>query len=123
MMETKNTNFFHNQPKFRQSRNNVMKITLEDGIVMTDFEDIKMDARNHFVELYTQREEADCSNINYMLEHIHSMVTNDENLDLNRPISEEEIFCNHMESKAREGLGTRMVYLSHLAFILEPNKL
>jgi hypothetical protein len=54
----KNTRFFHNQTKLRQSKNNVSKITLEDGTIVTDFAEIKTTTRNHFVELYTKKEEA-----------------------------------------------------------------
>jgi hypothetical protein len=59
-----------------------MKITLGDRTTMTYFEDIKLVAHNHFVELYTQREEENHSNIYSMLEHIPFLVTREENLDL-----------------------------------------
>jgi hypothetical protein len=59
----KNTKYFHNQAKYRQSKNNVANIILEDGINVTEFEDIKKAAKNHFADLYAQQEEADQSNI------------------------------------------------------------
>jgi hypothetical protein len=47
----KNTRFFHNQAKFKQSRNNVVNITLEDGSIVSKFEDIKKATKNHFANL------------------------------------------------------------------------
>jgi hypothetical protein len=58
---------------------------------VTDFSEIKTTSKNHFVELYTQKEEAIQVNITTMLEHITSMITNKENIELNHPISENEI--------------------------------
>ena len=59
-----------------------------DGTIMTEFKDIKSDTRNHFSELYTQREEENHLNINTILEHIPALFTREENWDLIRPISE-----------------------------------
>lgn len=87
----KNTKKIHNQAKYRQLRNNVSKVTLEDGTIVTDLTEIKNVARSHFEDLHTQREEATQSNIEAMLENIPSKITNVENSDLNRPISEVEI--------------------------------
>jgi hypothetical protein len=50
----KNTKFFHNQAKFKKMRNNVSKITLEDGTIVTEFAEIKTTTSTHFVKLYTQ---------------------------------------------------------------------
>jgi hypothetical protein len=97
----KNTNFFHNQAKYRQLQNNVSKITLEDGTIVTDFIEIKNVAKSHFEDLYTQREEANQINFETMLENIPSKITNAENFDLNRPILEDEIHSIHMESRSR----------------------
>jgi hypothetical protein len=69
----------------------VSKITLEDGTILTDFIEIKNDAKSHFQDLYTQREEANQTNFETMLENISSKISNAENSDLNRPISEDEI--------------------------------
>jgi hypothetical protein len=79
----KYTKKIHNQAKVRLDINNVSKIILEDGTMVTDFGEIKKTTRNHFVELYTQRDEATQANITSMLEHIPTMITNEENIDLN----------------------------------------
>lgn len=87
----KNTKFFHNQAKAQQSRNNVASITLENGTTMTDFEG-KAVAKVHFVDLYSQSEEANPYNVDFMLEHIPFIVTNEDNLNRTQPISKPEIF-------------------------------
>jgi hypothetical protein len=87
----KNTKHFHNQAKIRQRRNNVSKITLEYGTVITDFTKIKIASNSHFFELCIQQNDASQDNIVSMLEHIPSLIFNDENLELTLPISENDI--------------------------------
>jgi hypothetical protein len=51
-------------------------IILVDGTNVTESEYIKMAYKNHFVDLYTQQEGVDQTNILSMTEHIPSIVTN-----------------------------------------------
>jgi hypothetical protein len=90
---------------------------LEDGIVVTDFAKIKAVARTHFVYLHMQREEADHSNITTMLEHIPTKITNEEISNLNRPISEVEIFAAiwSLESDLKRILGFNSTFIKWVA--------
>jgi hypothetical protein len=69
----------------------VSKINLEDGTIITNFIEIKNVSNSHFVELYTQNNNANKDNIDSMQEHIPSMILNEENLELTQPITENEI--------------------------------
>ena len=61
---------------------------------MTDYAEIKNVARIHFEDMYMQREEASQSNIAAMIENIPFKISNEENFDLNTPISEVEIYSS-----------------------------
>lgn len=61
---------------------------------MTHYAEIKNVARLHFEDMYMQREEASQSNIAAMLENIPFKISNEENFDLNTPISEVEIYSS-----------------------------
>jgi hypothetical protein len=87
----KNTKFFHNQAKSRQRKKNVSKMALEDGTIVSDFSEIKDAAKSHFEKPYTLDNNASQDNLDTMLEHILSLISNEDNLDLTKTISEEEI--------------------------------
>jgi hypothetical protein len=58
-VKDRNTKFFHNQAKERQSRNNVSSIGLEDGSQVTYFANIKIVAKRHFADLFSMQEEVE----------------------------------------------------------------
>jgi hypothetical protein len=65
----------------------MMKITMGDRTTISDFEEIKSVSRIHYDALYTQSEETNTANIQFMLEHIPTLIAREENHDLKRPIS------------------------------------
>jgi hypothetical protein len=62
--------------------------------MVIDFAEIKTTTTNHFAELYTQKEEAIPINIFIFLEHIPSLITIEDNIEINPPIFENEIQTN-----------------------------
>jgi len=62
-----NKKIFHNKSHSRLIKNKVVVITLEDGSRLTEFANIKKVSQAHFVDLYSQRDEAEIGNVNSML--------------------------------------------------------
>lgn len=58
-----------------------------------DFGDIKKTAHNFFKDILTQRDAADMSNIDSLLEHIPAIIFKDENWTLNCPVEEAKVFA------------------------------
>jgi hypothetical protein len=67
----------------------VSKIALEDGTIVSDFSEIKDAAKSHFEKLYTLHNNVFKDNLDTMLEHILALISNEENMDLTKTISEE----------------------------------
>jgi hypothetical protein len=61
--------------------------------MISNFHNIKDATKNHFSSLYSKQDESEPSNVAYMLEHISSIITNEENIALNQPIYEADIFA------------------------------
>jgi hypothetical protein len=87
----KNTTFFHKQAKARQHRNSIDEIKKASGEIINSFEEIKTEATSHFKTLYTQDgEDNKAQRINFM-EHIPRIITDQDNQDLIKKITEEEV--------------------------------
>jgi hypothetical protein len=80
-----------------------VNITLEDGTIVTGFEDIKKATKNPLCRFIYAKEEAYQSNIISMLEHIPLIVSNDENLTSINPFLKQKFLHFHMDSRARQG--------------------
>jgi len=86
-----NTNFFHKQARTQLSRNNVKEVVLDYGTKILDFEALKEATTKHFHSLFTHQSKANPKNEVDLIEHIPTMITNEENSKLTRPIEEDEI--------------------------------
>jgi hypothetical protein len=88
----KNTAFFHRQAKAKQWINQVIEIKSQSGETISDFDQIKQQATKHFTELYSSEGDIDKELSNLFLSHIPHMISENDNLKLNKPVEEDEIF-------------------------------
>jgi hypothetical protein len=89
----RNTSYFHRQCRARLSQNHISEIASSDGTIHKGFEQLKEAAEKHFQSLYKE-EDSDCEEtISDYLSHIPSLVSRDDNADLMKLFTEEEI-CN-----------------------------
>jgi hypothetical protein len=89
----RNTAFSHKQTKDRARvlRNNVKEISLDDGIGIIDFQELKNATRTYFVNLFTEQDRVDPYVSIAMLENIPEVVLAANNTNLMKPIEEREI--------------------------------
>ena len=86
----KNTSFFHKQAQARKNYNSISEIQMQDQVIK-DFSGIKEAAHSCFKNLYSAPD-LDPVNPNiYPLLEIPSMINDDDNMMLNRPVSIREI--------------------------------
>jgi hypothetical protein len=83
--------FFRKQAKVRKWRNMVEEIKLQFGEVITYFEEIKKVASKHFEYLYAEEGEWNNELCGQFISHIPTLIK-ENNLELNKPVSEDEIF-------------------------------
>jgi hypothetical protein len=87
-----NTSFFHKQAQSRRKKNTVTSITSSTGQQLDSFDQVKEEAFHHFNNLYQQPiEEATNADVIDMLSNIPSIVSEHENNQLVKDITEEEI--------------------------------
>eukprot|EP00253_Pinus_taeda_P026917 PITA_26917 len=87
----RNTSFFHRQYRAKLSRNFITEIKTSTGQICKGFQQVKEAAESYFQNLYnldTQGEEADDADF---LSLIPSSISPEDNSDLCKPVSEEEI--------------------------------
>jgi len=86
--EDKNTSFFHNNIKIRRARNQIDKIIAE-GKEISEQEEIKKAARNHFKALLSAVPQT--SNNTDFLSPVERKITELQNGELDQDVTEEEI--------------------------------
>jgi hypothetical protein len=69
----------------------VKEVVLDYGTKILDFEALKEATMKHFHSLFTHQSKANPKNEVDLIEHIPTMITNEENSELTRPIEEDEI--------------------------------
>jgi hypothetical protein len=87
----KNTSFFHKQEKARQWRNRVEEIKSQSGELISSFEEIKKETSTHFGNLYAKDGEDNQEKSEQFIAHIPSLVSEEDNMELNKVVSEEDI--------------------------------
>jgi hypothetical protein len=85
----KNTVFFHRQAKVRRWTNQVNEIKTQSGESICDFDQIKQQATSHYNKLYSSEGDLDNDLSNHFLSHIPHLISEVDNLKLNKPIEEE----------------------------------
>eukprot|EP00253_Pinus_taeda_P002768 PITA_02768 len=86
-----NTTFFHRQFRARLSWNHISKTTSTDGTVAKGLSQVKEAAKTHFQQLYTKDGTGDEEISNDFLSQIPSLVNEENNSNLMKPFTEEEI--------------------------------
>jgi hypothetical protein len=87
-----NTSFFHKQAQSRRKKNTVTSITSNTGQQLDTFDQVKEEAFHHFNNLYQQpSSEETNADVLDMLANIPSVVSEHENNQLVKDITEEEI--------------------------------
>ena len=86
-----NTGYFHKQSKGRLSFNTIKELYDSNGNKIEGNEAIKRHIVQHFRNLYTDRDEMDPISQAELLSVIPSKISDDENEELMKPISEHEI--------------------------------
>ena len=87
----RNTSFFHRQCRARLSRNHISKITHDDGVVIKGQELLKHSTNMHFQKLFRDDGFFDEEVSKDFLNHVPSLVSNEDNYDLMKHFSEREI--------------------------------
>ena len=83
-----NIGYFHKQSKARLSYNTIKELYDSNGDKVEGKEAIKKHIVQHFRNLYTDKDETDPISQDELLSVIPSKITDDENEELVRPISE-----------------------------------
>lgn len=87
----KNTTYFHRQTKVRHHKRIELEIILEDGYVLNIFPNIKEAAKNDFEQLQNEENPPEFQAVTSLLENIPSLISNEDNENLNKYIEEQEI--------------------------------
>jgi hypothetical protein len=108
----KNTAFFHKHTQSRINYNSIEEIHWQDQ-VYNDAHSIKQAAHSHFKDLYSAASTDYLDPLAYPISEVPNLITEDENLMLNRPISDKEIkqvvFRMHPD-KARGQMDLQLVF-------------
>jgi exonuclease III len=86
----KNTSFFHKQAQARKIYNSISEIQMQDQVIK-DFKGIKEAAHSFFKNLYSAPDLEPVAPNSYPISEIPSLINDDDNLLLNRPVSISEI--------------------------------
>lgn len=87
----RNTSFFHRQFRARLSKNYISEVKTSTGQVYKGSQQVKEGAVQHFQKLYTPEDQGDETEEAEFLKHIPSLVTVEENSELSKSVTEEEI--------------------------------
>lgn len=87
----RNTSFFHRQYRSRLSRNHIAEIKNADGHICKGSQQVKEAAELHFKNLYSLDIQCEEEEEAGFLSHIPSLISPDDNSDLCKPVTEEEI--------------------------------
>eukprot|EP00253_Pinus_taeda_P027195 PITA_27195 len=87
----RNTSFFHRQFRARLSRNHISEIKTSTGQICKGNQQVKEAAAHHFQKLYTPEDQGYEIEETEFLNHIPSLVTDEDNAELSKPVTEEEI--------------------------------
>jgi hypothetical protein len=71
----------------------VEEIKTQSGEVVSSFEEIKKLATLHYIKLYSEEGEMDEELCEQFLSHIPLKIKEEDNLELNKPVTEEEILA------------------------------
>ena len=86
-----NTKYFPKQAKIQQSYNAIKELKDDNGNTITGQEDLKEHAHSHFQELYTNIGETNPKAELDLLHGMPSIIKDEENRELAKPIMEYEI--------------------------------
>ena len=86
-----NTSFFHKQCRVRLSQNDISKISFLSGEGVKGISQIKQLAEVHFHNLYREDGSSNSKFTSDFLSNIPSLVSEEENDELMKPFSEQEI--------------------------------
>ena len=84
-----NTKFFQNQCKHRKHWNTIRELKYEDGTVIQGQTNISSEVRNFFEHLYNAEEPTTQRLMEDMVSDIPSLISPEEKIRLESPISEE----------------------------------
>jgi hypothetical protein len=87
----KNTTFFHKQARVRQWKTKLEEIKTPTGETIQDFEEIKQHATRFYSQLYMKSRDLDVDMRNKFISHLPQLVSEEDNLELNKQVEEEEI--------------------------------
>jgi hypothetical protein len=87
----RNTKFFHRTTIARRTHNKILKIRDQDGIERESHKDIENILVNHFHGIAQEPNKDRTKAIQRITEHIPRLVTEGQNINLNKPIAKEEI--------------------------------
>jgi hypothetical protein len=90
----------------RIQRNNVKETRRDDGIILRSYQDIEVEAKEIFEELYTKNVGADPEITTMMIGNIPSLITSKENVDQKNEIIEEEIINAKWGLESDKSLGS-----------------
>jgi exonuclease III len=87
----RNTSYFHRQFKARLSRNHISEITTNEGKLCKGIDQIKAVVVSHFQQLYSKENDDNEEGYKEFLTNIPALVTEEDNIALLSPTSEEEL--------------------------------
>ena len=86
-----NNAYFHHQCRMHLSKNHILEISTEDGVIITGQEHLKQSARQHFQLLFQDDGLTDEEVSSKYLENFPSLISAEDNCVLMKPFSELEI--------------------------------
>jgi hypothetical protein len=87
----RNTKFFHRTTIARRTHNKILKIKDQDGIERESHKEIENILVNHFHGIAQEPNQDRTEAIQRITQHIPRLVTEEQNINLNKPIAKEEI--------------------------------
>jgi hypothetical protein len=87
----RNTKFFHRTTIARRNQNKILKIRDRDGIERESHKEIKNKLVNHFQGIAQEPNQDRTEAIQRITQHIPKLVTEEQNINLNKSITKEEI--------------------------------
>jgi hypothetical protein len=87
----RNTTYFHKQCKARRGASQIKRINIGDNATLSSFEDIKKEAFDHYATLYSESGVVNRVAEDQALSYLPQLVIAEDNAELTRRVSEEEI--------------------------------
>eukprot|EP00253_Pinus_taeda_P023887 PITA_23887 len=87
----RNTSYFHRQYRARLTRNHIAEIKTPEGSVCNSYHQIKLAVENYFRNLYRKENHSNDEEIVDFMSNIPNLISPEENAELCRPATEEEI--------------------------------